>query len=93
MRKSTGFSRLGKTCMKGAAFMVGMFMIQALCFLLPWEARTEGGKANGQKQAHADSAYRGNMDETGRRLSDGAQSRDFRLKIATKAEQGGSIDA
>jgi hypothetical protein len=54
MRKSTGFSRLGMICMIGAVFRVSMFTIQALCFLLPWEARAEGGKANGQKQAHAD---------------------------------------
>jgi hypothetical protein len=28
-------------------------LIWALWFLLPWEARAEGGKADGQKQAHA----------------------------------------
>ncbi len=54
MRKPSGLSSLGKICMKGAAFMVSMFMIQALCFLLPWEARAEGGVEDGQKQAHAD---------------------------------------
>jgi hypothetical protein len=47
---------LGKICVKGAAFMRSMFMIQALCFLLSWEARAGGSKANGQMQAHADYA-------------------------------------
>jgi hypothetical protein len=54
MRKPNRFSSLEKVCRKGAAFMVSMFMIQALCFLLPWEARAEGGEEDGQKQAHAD---------------------------------------
>jgi hypothetical protein len=31
-------------------------MIRALWFMLPWEARAEGGKSDGQKQAHVDYA-------------------------------------
>jgi hypothetical protein len=38
---------------QGAALIAGMFLIQALCFLLPWQARAESVKEKVRKQAHA----------------------------------------
>jgi hypothetical protein len=53
MRRPNGFAYLNGGRMTGADFLVSMFMIQALCFLLPWETRAEGDEEDGQKQAHA----------------------------------------
>jgi hypothetical protein len=56
MRKQNGFASFSKMWIKGAALMVSMFLIQALCLLPRCEARTEAGNENGQKQAYADYA-------------------------------------
>jgi hypothetical protein len=39
-----------------AAVLASMLLAPTLCLLLAWQIRAEGGKANGQKQAHADYA-------------------------------------
>jgi len=56
MRQPIAFASLRRASRNGSAFLVGMFLIQAFCMLLPWQAEAEGQKEKGRTQAHADYA-------------------------------------
>jgi len=56
MRKPNGLFSLERSAGKAQPSWPACSMIRALWFMLPWEARAEGGKSDGQKQAHVDYA-------------------------------------
>jgi hypothetical protein len=56
MKKTNGFAFLEKVRRNSAAFLASLLLIPTFCLLFAWQVRAEDGKANGQKQAHADYA-------------------------------------
>jgi uncharacterized protein (DUF2147 family) len=56
MKKTNGVAFPEKVRGNSAAVLASLLMIPMLCLLFDWQVRAEDGKANGQKQAHADYA-------------------------------------